>query len=69
MRSRTSKQFTQSDIADPSMARKVTLGLSGDSRQEADELAARAVAARGRAVGDPVDQGPSYFDMSATAGR
>jgi uncharacterized protein len=63
----------------------VTLGLSADSRQEVDELAERAVAAGGRAVGDPVSQGRTYMrafldpdghrwsvihvDMSATAGR
>src|SRR5688500_18118248 len=55
------EQFTQSETADPSTAREVTLGLSADSRQEVDELAERAVAARGRAVGDSVSQGPMYM--------
>ena len=79
------EQFTQSEIADPSTAREVTLGLSADSRQEVDELAERPVAASGRAVGDSVSQGPMYMrafldpdghrwsvihvDMSGTVGR
>ena len=50
------EQFTQSETADPSTAREVTLDLSADSRQEVDELAERPVAASGRAVGDSVSQ-------------
>jgi predicted lactoylglutathione lyase len=55
------KQFTESEIADPSTAREVTLGLSADSREQVDDLAERAVAADGRAFGDPVSQGPMYM--------
>jgi predicted lactoylglutathione lyase len=38
-----------------------TLGLSADSRDQVDDMGKRAVAAGGRAMGDPVDQGPMYM--------
>ena len=79
------KEFTQSEIADTSRAREVTLGLSADSREQVDDVVERAVAAGGQAIGGPVDQGPMYmrafldldghrwslihFDISAMPGR
>jgi uncharacterized protein len=55
------KEFTGSEIADPSRAREVTLGLSADSREQVDDVVERAVAAGGQAIGGPVDQGPMYM--------
>ena len=55
------REFTQSETADTSTAREVTLGLSADSREQVDDLVQRAVAAGGRAMGGPVDQGPMYM--------
>lgn len=55
------KQFTQSEVADPSTAREVTLGLSAESREQVDELVERAIAAGGQALGGPVEQGPMYM--------
>jgi uncharacterized protein len=79
------KRFTQSEIADTSTTREVTLGLSADSREQVDDVAERAVGAGGRALGGPVEQGPmymrafldpdghrwsvNYFDISGMAGR
>ena len=54
-------EFTRSEITDTSTAREVTLGLSADSREQVDDLVQRAMAAGGRAMGDPVDQGPIYM--------
>jgi hypothetical protein len=55
------KQFTQSEIADPSMAREVTLGLSAESREQVDGMVDRAIAAGGQVIGGPVEQGPMYM--------
>ena len=55
------RQFTQSEVADPSTAREVTLGLSTDSREQVDDLVDRAVAAGGQVIGQPVEQGPMYM--------
>jgi predicted lactoylglutathione lyase len=55
------KEFTQSEVVDPSTAREVTLGLSAESRRQVDDLVERAVAAGGREMGAPVEQGPMYM--------
>jgi uncharacterized protein len=49
------------DIADTSKTREVIVGLSADSREQVDELADKAEAAGGRALGEPEDQGFMYM--------
>ena len=55
------REFTQSEIADTSTAREVSLGLSADSREQVDDVAKQAFAAGGRALGGPVELGPMYM--------
>lgn len=45
------------DIADTSRSREVVVGLSAESREQVDQLAGRAVAAGGEALGGAVDEG------------
>ena len=54
-------EFTGSAVADTSAAREVTVGLSADSREQVDDVVARAVAAGGRAMGGPVERGLMYM--------
>jgi uncharacterized protein len=49
------------EIADTSRSREVVVGLSAESREQVDELAARALAAGGQALGEPEDQGFMYM--------
>lgn len=55
------REFTRSEIVDTSTAREVALGLSADSREQVDDLAGRAVAAGGQALGGAVELGPMYM--------
>ena len=55
------EQFTGSRTADTSTSREVVVGLSADSREQVDDMAAMAVDAGGEAVGDAVDQGFMYM--------
>jgi predicted lactoylglutathione lyase len=48
-------------IADTSQAREVIVGLSAESREQVDELADKALAAGGQALGEPEDQGFMYM--------
>ena len=49
------------DVADTAKTREVIVGLSADSREQVDELADKAEAAGGRALGEPEDQGFMYM--------
>jgi predicted lactoylglutathione lyase len=49
------------DIADTSKSREVIVGLSAESREQVDELADKALAAGGQALGEPEDQGFMYM--------
>jgi predicted lactoylglutathione lyase len=49
------------DIADTSKSREVIVGLSAESRERVDELADKALAAGGQALGEPEDQGFMYM--------
>jgi predicted lactoylglutathione lyase len=53
--------ITPQDIADTSRSREVIVGLSVESREQVDELADKAVAAGGQAMGEPEDQGFMYM--------
>jgi predicted lactoylglutathione lyase len=48
-------------IADTSRSKEVIVGLSTESREQVDELAEKALAAGGRALGEPEDQGFMYM--------
>lgn len=49
------------EIADTSRSREVIVGLSAESREEVDQLAEKALAAGGEALGEPDDQGFMYM--------
>jgi uncharacterized protein len=49
------------DIADTSRNHEVIVGLSADSREQVDDLAEKALAAGGEALGEPDDQGFMYM--------
>jgi uncharacterized protein len=49
------------EIADTSRSREVLVGLSAESREQVDDLADKAIAAGGEAVGEPDDQGFMYM--------
>jgi uncharacterized protein len=49
------------EVADTSRSREVLVGLSTESREQVDELADKAIAAGGQAVGEPDDQGFMYM--------
>jgi predicted lactoylglutathione lyase len=53
--------ITPQEIADTSRSREVIVGLAAESRQQVDDLADRALAAGGQALGDPEDQGFMYM--------
>ena len=49
------------EIADTSRTKEVIVGLSAESREQVDELAEKALAAGGEALGEPDDQGFMYM--------
>jgi len=49
------------EIADTSRSREVIVGLSAESREQVDDLADRALAAGGEALGEPQDDGFMYM--------
>ena len=49
------------EIADTSRTREVIVGLSAESREQVDELAEKALAAGGEALGEPDDRGFMYM--------
>lgn len=49
------------EIADTSQSREVVVGLSAASREQVDDLADKAVAAGGAALGEPQDDGFMYM--------
>ena len=49
------------DVADTSRSREVLVGLSAESREQVDDLAEKALAAGGQALGEPEDQGFMYM--------
>jgi len=49
------------DVADTSKSREVVVGLSAESREQVDDLADKAVAAGGEALGDAEDDGFMYM--------
>jgi predicted lactoylglutathione lyase len=53
--------ITPHEIADTSKSREVIVGLSAESREQVDDLAAKAVAAGAQALGEPEDQGFMYM--------
>jgi predicted lactoylglutathione lyase len=48
-------------IADTSRSREVIVGLSAESREQVDELAGKALAGGGQALGEAVDEGFMYM--------
>ena len=48
-------------VADTSKDREVIVGLSAESREQVDELADKALAAGGQALGEPQDDGFMYM--------
>ena len=52
--------FTRKEIADSTRTSEVLLCLSAESREKVDELVGKAIAAGGRAAGEPVDEGYMY---------
>jgi predicted lactoylglutathione lyase len=53
--------ITPQDIADTTRSREVIVGLSTESREQVDDLADKALAAGGEAIGEPEDQGFMYM--------
>ena len=53
--------FTQKEIADTSRSSEVIVGLSGDSREQVDDLADKALEAGAQALGEPLDDGVMYM--------
>jgi predicted lactoylglutathione lyase len=49
------------EIADTSTSKEVVVGLSAESREQVDDLAEKAVAAGGQALGEPQDDGFMYM--------
>jgi uncharacterized protein len=49
------------DIADTSRSREVIVGLSTETREQVDDLAEKALAAGGEAMGEPEDHGFMYM--------
>jgi predicted lactoylglutathione lyase len=52
--------FVTGEISDASTATEVITGLSADSREQVDELVARAIAAGGKPWKPSVEDGPMY---------
>jgi predicted lactoylglutathione lyase len=56
------KRFIEpQEIADTSKSREVLVGLSAESREQVDDLAARALAAGAEGLGEPEDDGFMYM--------
>jgi predicted lactoylglutathione lyase len=56
------KGFTEpQESADTSRSREEIVGLSAESREQVDDLAAKPLAAGGQALGEPDDQGFMYM--------
>jgi len=53
--------ITPQDIADTSRSKEVIVGLSTESREQVDDLADKAIAAGGQAIGEPEDDGFMYM--------
>ena len=49
------------EIVDTSRSREVIVGLSAESREQVDDLTEKALAAGGRSLGEPEDQGYMYM--------
>jgi uncharacterized protein len=49
------------EIADTAKSREVIVGLSAESREQVDDLADKALAAGGEALGEPDDRGFMYM--------
>ncbi|MGP4111269.1 VOC family protein [Streptomyces sp. 4N509B] len=54
------RTFTQKEIADAGSSTEAIIALSAESRQEVDDIADRALAAGGKQVMEPNDQGFMY---------
>jgi uncharacterized protein len=52
---------TPQEVADTSESREVIVGLSAESREQVDDLADKALAAGGQALGEADDQGFMYM--------
>lgn len=52
--------FTKKEIPDTSTSAQAILALAADSRAEVDELVGKAIAAGGKAAGDPTDEDYMY---------
>ncbi len=53
--------ITPQEITDTSRSREVIVGLSAESREQVDDLADKALAAGGQALGEPQDDGFMYM--------
>ncbi|HMG41196.1 MAG TPA: VOC family protein [Acidimicrobiales bacterium] len=49
------------DVVDTSQAREVIVGLAADSREQVDDMLHKVVAAGGRELGEPQDDGFMYM--------
>ena len=56
--------ITPQDITDTSRSREVIVGLSTESREQVDDLADKAFAAGGKAMGEPEDQHVRSFEAT-----
>jgi hypothetical protein len=54
------RDFINGEISDATKATEVLTGLSAESRQQVDELVARAVAAGGKPWKPAIEEGPMY---------
>ncbi|MGI5353068.1 VOC family protein [Streptomyces sp. CA-250714] len=54
------KSFSKREIPDTAQSSEVLVALSGDSREDVDQLVDAALAAGGGAHGDPQEEGPMY---------
>jgi Predicted lactoylglutathione lyase len=54
------KTFHKAEIADPATQKEVILALGVESKERVNELVDNALAAGGRATGEPDDQGFMY---------
>ena len=54
------KDFTKRDLADPRTHTEAITALSGESREDVDELVEKALGAGGATANDPMDMGFMY---------
>jgi predicted lactoylglutathione lyase len=54
------KDFTKKDLADPRTHTETIIALSGDSREDVDAFADKALAAGGSAANEPLEMGFMY---------